>query len=317
LSRGEEQKRIAEVIFRRVVALAALAGALVLTESRAALADPPAGASGESAERRAARAFADAQTAFEAKDYKRAASLFETAYAAKPHHAALWNAARSWHHAGEDVLCAEALDRYLKEAPADAPNREDATTTLGDVMKRVGRVQVRVVAVTHVQLDGNAKSADSEGPYYVLPGDHVLTAEEADGTQVKKPFTIGRGETLKIMLTAGKKNEPPTPPVKEVPETKSSGSRFMSPWVVVGGGVLVAAGAFVTVLSGLDTLNKRNAFIADQTQAKLEDGFASQTRTNVALGVTAGVAVLTAVLAAFFVDWSGSSSHQHRAERAP
>jgi hypothetical protein len=79
----------------------------------------------------------------------------------------------------------------------------------------------------------------------------------------------------------------------------------LSPWVIVGGGVLVTAGAAATAVSGIDTLQKRNAFFATKTQANLEAGFAAQSRTNVLVGVTLGAAALTALVALFFVDWKG------------
>ena len=47
-------------------------------------------------DRSAARFFAEGQKAFSAGDYPRAGEQFEAAYKERPHHAPLWNAARSW-----------------------------------------------------------------------------------------------------------------------------------------------------------------------------------------------------------------------------
>jgi hypothetical protein len=294
-----------------------LAVSLVEAAATAARADATT-ATVEGPDRKAARSFAEGLAAFEARDYRRAATLFEAAYAAKPHHAALWNAARSWHHAGEDVLSANALERYLREAPPDAPNRDDANATLAEVSKRVGRVQLRLVGVSRPQLDG-APIVGLEGTLYVAPGEHVVTGEDGHGEAVKKPFTARRGETTNVTWTPPAEGERERGRERERdpdrgrdPErdrererVEGDGSRVLSPWVVAGGGVLVAGGVVGTILSGLDTLNKRSAFLSNQTQARLEAGFSSQTRTNVILGATIGVAALTTVVALLFVDWKG------------
>jgi hypothetical protein len=65
-------------------------------------------------------------------------------------------------------------------------------------------------------------------------------------------------------------------------------------------------GLGLTIWSGTDTLSARDTFDAAMTEENLQSGRAKQTRTNVLLGVTLGVAALTGAAAIFFVDWSGS-----------
>ena len=84
-------------------------------------------------------------------------------------------------------------------------------------------------------------------------------------------------------------------------------SRGVSPWFVVGGGVLTAGGAAATVVLGLMTVQKRDAFLANENAQTLDDGNQAQLRTNIALGATIGLAVITAAVAVFFTDWHGSS----------
>jgi hypothetical protein len=74
--------------------------------------------------------------------------------------------------------------------------------------------------------------------------------------------------------------------------------------VWIGGAITVAAGA-ATIWSGLDTLAQRRSFYDDPSQEKLDDGRDKQTRTNILLGATIGVGVLTAAAAIFLVDWKG------------
>jgi hypothetical protein len=55
------------------------------------------------------------------------------------------------------------------------------------------------------------------------------------------------------------------------------------------------AGAF-TLGSGLDTLSARDAYVESPSEARYEDGVSRQARTNVLIGVTVGLAAVTAVL---------------------
>ena len=68
---------------------------------------------------------------------------------------------------------------------------------------------------------------------------------------------------------------------------------------------IVASG--LTIASGFDTVSKRDAFLDDKTQGRLDDAFSSQTRTNVLLGTSIALGVVTGVIALFFTDWSGSA----------
>jgi hypothetical protein len=292
---------------KRWLALAGLSAffAAVGLPAGHARADEPSSASKEPPERRAARAFHEGQAAFEAGDFRRAAAAFETAYAAKPHHAALWNAARSWQRAGEDLLAANLLERYLREAPSDAPDRDEATQALATVSKRLGRVQLQLVGVTNVKIDGEARPQKT---IFVAPGEHVATAT-ADGEAVGKVFSVSAGEIISVTLSREARRAPA--------QTESaSTTRVLPPWLVyAGGGVAVAGGALTTIF-GLDTLSERDAFReGDQTQARLDAGYAAQARTNVALGVTAGIAALTLVAALFFVDWGSDTPRSGRATR--
>lgn len=60
--------------------------------------------------------------------------------------------------------------------------------------------------------------------------------------------------------------------------------------------------------SGLDTVEQKKVYEADKTQANLDEGKAKQSRTNVLLITTGGLAVATAVMAVWFVDWKHGSS---------
>ncbi len=259
-------------------------------------------------EKKAAKAFGDGQAAFEQGDFRRAAGLFETAYATKPHHSALWNAAKSWQRAGEDLTAVNLLERYLKEAPLDAANRAEANQALTVIEKRVGRIQLQIVYVADAKLD-NVSVKD--GLSYVAPGEHVLTADDA-GKPVRKVVAVKAGETVSVTLSPAPKEEKPK--VIIVEKEKPSG---VSPWVVVGGGVLTAGAGACTVIFGLATLQKKDAFLGEKTSTeKFDDANDSQLRTNIALGATIGLAVLTTAVAIFLTNWHGSASEKNAARTA-
>ena len=259
----------------------------------------------DDAERNAARQFVDGQRAFSAKEYRRAAELFEGAYRDKPHYAALWNAARSWHRAGEDVRAANLYAHYLRDAPVDAPDRDQAMAALRELTARTGRVELQGERVSRLRIDGIETDTAIT---YVTPGDHVAEGDGEDGI-VRKAVRVEAGQLVRVRLVpapprAPAPEDPPPDPPPEEP--KKPASRGLSPVFTVAGAVLTAAGAGLTIASGLDTVSKRDAFLVDRTQARLDDAFASQTRTNVFLGVTVGLALATGVVALFFTDWKGA-----------
>jgi hypothetical protein len=264
------------------------------------------------ADRTAARHFADGQKAFTAGDYAHAGDEFEAAYRDKPHHAPLWNAARSWQRAGEDVRAANLYARYLREAPPDAPDRDQATTALRGLTGRMGRIEPHASGVDKLRLDGKPIEAPV---VYVAPGEHVAEADD-HGKVVRKVVTVRAGEQTSITLAPVRETPPAEPlvgPPRDARDARDDGGALVGsrkplpPVVVVIGVVLTAVAGGVTVASGLDTISKRNAFPSEPTQARLDAAFASQTRTNVLIGTTVGLGVVTAVLAAFFTDFSGGA----------
>jgi hypothetical protein len=281
--------------FRVVPSAAGLLTVLAL--ARGAAAAPTEAA------RRAAREFVEGQKAFQSGDYVRAAESFEAAYRDKPHHSPLWNAARSWQRAGEDIRAANLYARYLREAPADAPDRDQATVSLKELTAKVGRVEIHTApGIDKPRLDG--KDAD-QPVVYVAPGEHV--AEGMNGARpVRKVVRVSAGQTVSVTIA---EEAPPPPKVVIVqappPAEEPRGVRVLPPVVAIVGGALAVVGGGLTVASGLDTVSKKRAFLDDPTQPKLDDAFSSQTRTNVLLGTTIGVAVVSGVVALVFTDWKG------------
>jgi hypothetical protein len=261
---------------------------------------------------RAAQKFVEGQRAFTAGDYRRAAEAFEGAYREKPHYAALWNAARSWHRAGEEVRAANRYADYLRDAPPDAPDRDQANASLRELTTVTARIELRGTGgVTRLRLDG--QEIDSE-MVFVAPGEHVAEADDEDGGPVRKLVRVEAGQLISVTLSPDADAVTADPSSPDDRDQAPDGRRSVDlgeglpPAVAIAGGVLTLVGVGVTVVAGLDTVSKRDAFLEDRTQARLDDAFASQTRTNVLLATTLTVAVVTGVIAVFFTDWKGSET---------
>jgi hypothetical protein len=246
--------------------------------------------------------FARGQRAFAAGDYRAAALSFEDAYRRKPHHAALWNAGRSWERAGEIARAANLYARYLAEAPADARDRDHATEALRHLGAQLVRLDVQGAEDGSVSVDGRSIEGQS---VYVSPGDHIVEGR-VRGELVRRTAGGVVGGAFSVALEpAPVPTLPPNgrfePPPSKLPSLSVPSA------VAIGAGVLTVVAGGLTLWSGLDTLEKRDAFFEGPTRDKLEDGRDRQLRTNILIGATAAFGIVTAV-AALFIDWRGGKA---------
>lgn len=295
------------------LAIAIVAAALVFSPRAAAEPTPES-------RKAAARQFAEAERAYAAEDWTRAANAFEAAYKAAPHPDPLWNAARAWQRAGENARAANLYARYLREAPGNAHDRGNATKALAQLAQKLGRIEIHAAAgIDDLKID--AKPIEGES-VFVVPGAHVVSGRE--GTRnVEQTVNVAAGSVISVALVEASQPAPaptvlaspppPAPttaqpsPVADTPPPKNA-SRGISPvFVWVGVAVTVVAGG-VTVWSGLDTAAARRDWDTAPTQQKLDAGRTKMTRTNVLLGATVGLGVLTAAAAIFVVDWRAADT---------
>jgi hypothetical protein len=282
-----------------------------LAATHPALAQGVAAATAED-RRLAARDFADGDRAFKDGDYRQAAESYERAYHRVPHHSALWNAARSWHRAGELARAANVYARYLREAPSSARDRNSAQRAMNELSNRLARLEIHATDVTGVEVDG----APAEGPsVFVTPGAHVISGHTQDGRPVRQSQTVEAGDVVSVaVVPPPAAGAPPPAPPAPAPAPEHHPSHGWSPIVVYFGGAVTLALAGITVWSGVDTLQQKDAFDKAPTQNNLDVGRQKETRTNVLIGATAGVAALTAVAAIVLVDWHAPSE---RKEKSP
>jgi hypothetical protein len=270
----------------------------------------------------AAQWFADGERAFKAREFVRAGDAFEAAHRLAPHPSALFNAARSWERAGEIARAANLYARYVREAPADAPDRERVATSLAELASKLGLLHITGAEPSSVLVDGQKL----EGPdVYVSAGTHAVHARVGRNEETRK-VSADAGAAVAVAFGADVASTPasaasatpsPAPITKTTPQepvpTNTEATSGWSPVVVLIGGGFTLFAASWTVWSGVDTLNARDAFDAEPTPEHFDEGRRRQARTNILLGTTIASAAFTGVAAIWFVDWKGASKQKKRA----
>ncbi len=291
-----------------VVALGVLGPVLVFA--------PASAASETSVRAQAAEQFEEGKRAFDRGDFARAANAFEVAYRLAPHVDALWNAARAHQRAGELPYAATLYARYLREAPTEARDRDVATVQLASLAARLGCIEVHGSDIEQLAVD---EHPSEERIIYVAPGAHVARAVVA-GALVQHTLDLAAGDVVALVFEAPAPASDPEPTSRPQPSRPAPEARPLppssrvggSPWLVAGGGTLTGVAAAATIASGLATLSAHDAFNIHPTASNLERGQSLQARTNVLLGLSIGLGVMTTVTAIWLVDWHGGSRNDVR-----
>jgi hypothetical protein len=258
----------------------------------------------------ASEAFRDGDRAYKAGDFRHAAEAYHDAYVRAPHYAPLWNEARAWEKASEVARAANVYAKYLREAPSNAPDRNRATAALDRLAKKLARLDIHAASgLAEVKIDGVAVEDVS---VYVVPGAHVVEARSGTDVVRQSP-SVDAGSVTSVALVApaaSLKDEPPPPP----PTPAASSARSWSPVVVYFGGAVTAITAGLAIWSGFDTLSQKSTFNSAPTQDNLDSGRSKESRTNVLIGASAGVALLSLAAAVFLVDWHMTSNEKPSSE---
>jgi hypothetical protein len=257
----------------------------------------------------AATAYDRGTSSFLSHDYARAAQWFETAYRLAPNPQALVGAIRAHERNGDLMRAGTLALRAEAHHASDAAAARTATATLAQATPLFLRVDVTCSgpegpADCTIELDGVVQSHTS---FFVAPSaEHRVVAAFETGN-AETTVSGAAGQTQAITLEA-----PPPPAVvadggDTAPVTDpggSSGGGGITPAVFVVGAVLTAGAGATLVWSGVDTLEGVGPYQMDPTPERLADGQSRELRTNILIGVTAGLAVGTLVLA-FVTDWDG------------
>jgi len=252
------------------------------------------------------QAFEAGIKAYQGGDPAKALEWFRRAQALKPHPVILFNVATAEADTGLLLEAVQHFDQVFSD-PATPADKLDAARRERD------RLTALLAGVSvdrdDAQLLIDGQPAPGSPPSVrVNPGQHQVQVRVGGKVVVSRVVDLAPGQRLELALAPPATEPRPKPPA--APPAPAPTARGLGPgWVVAGGGVAVLLGG-ITLWSGLDA----NAAYADfrsqdshlsrsQAQARVDEGKAKDTRTNVLLGVTASVALATGALALFAGDW--------------
>lgn len=254
----------------------------------------------------AAEAYDHATSAYLSGRYELAAHWFERAYRLVPTSAALLQAVRAHDKAGNSVRAANLALQLRDEYPSDERSKKAANAVIRAVRPLNVLVEAECAKECTLDLDG---ALLQHSTFLATPDvEHSLHATFDDG-ETSTYVQGSAGEMKKVNLAAP---APPSPP--PIPRWGFFSSL----------GATIALGA-VTVWSGIDANKGVDAYEAaartanspginnggsptpaELARSLLEDGRKQERRTNILIGVTAGMAATTAVLGVF-TNWKGES----------
>ncbi|MGB5812202.1 MAG: hypothetical protein WBG86_16820 [Polyangiales bacterium] len=254
----------------------------------------------------AADAYDQGTSAYLADRYELAAHWFERAYRLVPNSAALLQAIRAHSRAGNAVRAANLSLVMRDKYPNDERAMPTALAAIDNARPIAVLVSTQCEKTCTLELDGAVIQDDT---FFVSADvEHVIKAAFDNG----ETSAMVRGDAgSKQTVTLAAPLPPPPPPVPR--------------WAFFSSlGATAALGA-VTIWSGIDANNGVDAFEAaartanspginsggsptpaDEAQALLDSGQQKERRTNILIGVTAGMAASTAVLG-IFTNWKNES----------
>ncbi len=270
-------------------------------------------------------AYARGTTAFRRGDYASAAREYAAADALAPNPVALQAALDATVLADDPVFGTTLLDRARGEPRTDAL----LTTMLTAEKKfahRVGRIRLQCPASPCLGAIDGAAAVTGE-PIVVRVGSHAVTLEAA-GTLVQRVVTVAPDDTILVAPDAAPPPVPassspalrfppaaltptpaPSPTHAPVPAPSPAHHAGLSPFFFYTAlGATAVVGGFA-IASGVDTADRHSAFEQHCTPScgtLSSQGQSAQLRTNVLLGVTAGLGVATLVTA-LLVRWHDAS----------
>lgn len=261
------------------------------------------------AKAKAARAYDEGTAAYLSGRYELAAHWFERAYRLVPSSAALLQAARANVKAEQPMRAANLALELRETYPEDTKTQSAAREIITPVARANLLVRVTCETSCELELDGAVVRHTS---FFVTPNvEHRLKAAFATGEA--STTLAGEADTIKRVTLAA-----PTPEPADAPPPVPKWAFFSSL------GATAALGA-VTIWSGIDANRGVSAYEtaarnanspginngtsptpAERAEALLDEGRSKERRTNILIGVTAGIAATTVVLGVF-TDWKGES----------
>ena len=215
-------------------------------------------ASAQGADEAAARAlFREGLELHEARDFAGAIEKYRAAYARWKNPKILTNIGTSAWELGRFAEAANAYDRFLADAPADA-NRAEVEKALADVMPKVGTLEISTNGKNAtLTLDGQPLEIARPDRLHVAPGTHKVRAELAGAAPEERVVSVTAGVKVRVefKLEAASTGQPGpanSPVPEDVGPVRARSHRASLPWVLGGLGAasLAASGVFFLMRNG-------------------------------------------------------------------
>jgi hypothetical protein len=317
--------------YARTIASLAVASCALLAAAPPLHAQPGSAAPGGNDRVQSAAAEYDAgRRAFMEQKYEEAAVHFENAWHDAPRAEALRNAIRARREAKQLARAATLAMVGERVYGDDVTTMVVVRDTLNQTAPKLHKVTLACKPDCELAADGRAVTFENGKlfTFFLEPGPHdvVVTWSDDRSKQLKIVGKAGGSEVLSLdapvvlpppvvkpVVTPVTEDKPP-PPVHEKP---------FGPVVFFVGAGLTAAGVAATIVSGVDAKNnpgedavRRDCAGQGESCPTYQQGRDAQLRTNVLLGATVGVGVLTGVIGFFFTQWSSPAHpNQPRAGR--
>ena len=260
--------------------------------------DPEEAAAAARAAEEAADAYNRAVQFFADEQFVRAAQWFETAYRLNPEAATLTRALEAQVRTGHAIRTANLALRLRGLHGDDAEARALADRVLSEHSPNLVRLT----------LECSECALEVQGRRWAYPAAFLTPYTEyevsiTEGDSVRRHRVRG---TPGQHIVLGSRGDSPSRDERDTapPTAGVHGSGGLSPWAFAVGLGLTSVSAIVTIAFGVDTLSGVGAFEARPTPEAFERGEAGELRTNVMIGITTGLALVTLVLA-LLADWDG------------
>jgi hypothetical protein len=263
---------------------------LLLLGSRTAFADT-------TDEQTARKLFAEGLELHQSHDYAGALAKFREAYRRWKNPKILANIGTEAWELGNFAVAANAYDRFLAEAPADAPNRADVERALREVQPKVGTLVGTLTGPAQsATVDGIAVEPARLHRLHVAPGRHVIVAVGTNGKRVERQIDVAAGArvifTVRLDAQASANPGPVESDntVERSPEKPHEHSSL--PWVVggIGAASLVASAVLYSMRNNTESDLKTECFsnvCPDASQDKIDRA----NRLGAASAITFGIGV--------------------------
>ncbi len=254
----------------------------------------------------AAEAYDRGTSAYLSERYELAAHWFERAYRLVPTSTALLQAVRAHHKAGNSIQAANLALQLRDEYPSDTRSKQITDAVIGAVTPANLLIKARCEKACTLELDG----ALIQHPTFFATADVEHSLKVAFDNGETTTLVQGAAGTVK-KVTLAAPAPPPPPPVPRWAFFSSLGATVALGAVAAWSGIDANKGvsayeSAARSASSPGINNGRSPTPQEQAQALLEEGRQKERRTNILIGVTAGMAATTAVLGVF-TNWKGES----------